>query len=125
MVIEYCGESIRPALQDIKEKQYQHKGVDVYLFALSEAVVVDATEAGSIARFTNACCDPCLYSKIVDVDGQPKLMFFAKADIQAGQEVTYDYRFRAQEGRDLTPCLCGAPKCRGTLEIAFPPPILP
>lgn len=125
MVIEYCGESVRPALQDVKEKNYQRKGVDVYLFALSEAVVVDATKAGSIARFTNACCDPCLYSKIMDVDGKPKLMFFAKSDIQAGQEITYDYRFRAQEGRDLTPCQCGAPTCRGTLEVAFPPPILP
>jgi [histone H3]-lysine4 N-trimethyltransferase SETD1 len=116
MVIEYRGEGLRPALQDVKEQEYQNKGVDVYLFALTETVVVDATEAGSIARFTNACCEPCLYSKIIESDGKPYLMFFAKTDIKAGQEITYDYRFRAQ-GQELTPCLCGAPGCRGMLEI--------
>lgn len=119
MVIEYRGEGLRPALQDVKEQGYQNKGVDVYLFALTETVVVDATEAGSIARFTNACCEPSMYSKIIESEGKPYLMFFAKTDIKAGQEITYDYRFRAQEGQPMTPCLCGAPGCRGTLEISL------
>jgi SET domain-containing protein len=117
MVIEYCGESLRPVLQDVKERIYQERGVDVYLFALTESVLVDATVSGTIARFTNAACEPSLYSKIVEVDGKPILMFFAKVGIKAGQEVTYDYRFKAQIDRDTTPCQCGAPGCRGTLEI--------
>ena len=48
MLIEYRGEGLRPALQDVKEAGYQNKGVDVYLFALTETVVVDATEALSL-----------------------------------------------------------------------------
>jgi hypothetical protein len=117
MVIEYRGEVLRPALQDVKERFYQRRGMDVYLFALTESVLVDATTEGGLARFTNAACEPCLYSKILEVEGQPALMFFAKSDLRAGQEVTYDYRFRPQAGALLTPCQCGAPSCRGTLEV--------
>jgi SET domain-containing protein len=117
MVLEYRGESLRPVLQDVKERAYQRRGVDVYLFALTETVLVDATESGMISRFTNAACEPSLYSKILEVDGCPMLMFFAKTDLRAGQEVTYDYRFKAQPGAPLTPCLCGAPACRGSLEV--------
>jgi SET domain-containing protein len=117
LVLEYRGQSLRPALQDVKERLYQRRGMDVYLFALTADVLVDATTQGGLARFTNAACEPCLYSKILEVEGRPVLMFFAKTDLKAGQEVTYDYRFRAQAGAQLTPCLCGAPACRGTLEV--------
>lgn len=117
MVLEYRGEALRPALQDVKEGRYQREAVDVYLFSLSDTVLVDATTAGGLARFTNAACAPSLYSKLLEVDGEPSLMFFAKADLQAGQEVTFDYRFKAQPGATPTPCLCGAPSCRGTLEV--------
>lgn len=117
MVLEYRGEALRPALQDVKERGYQRRGMDVYLFALTEHVLVDATVAGMIARFTNAACEPCLYSKIYEVAGRPTLMFCAKSDLRAGQEVTFDYRFKAQPDAPLTPCMCGAPSCRGTLEV--------
>ena len=40
----------------------------------------------------NHCCAPCLYTKIVEVDGMSRLVFFARATIKPGQELTYDYR---------------------------------
>ena len=40
----------------------------------------------------NHCCAPCLYTKIVEVDGMSRLVFFARATIRPGQELTYDYR---------------------------------
>jgi len=104
-------------LNDALERRYQAAGVDVYLFALTEGTVVDATTAGTIGRFANASCQPSLYSKVVEVEGTPHLMFFARADLAPGQELTYDYRFRGAEGVAGTPCQCGAPKCRGTLEV--------
>eukprot|EP00961_Rhodomonas_salina_P256852 3470859-Rhodomonas_salina.1 len=39
---------------------------------------------------------------------------FAKYRIPAGSELTFDYDMEFYGSEDIT-CLCGAPKCRGTL----------
>ena len=44
-----------------------------------------------------------------------QVVFFAKRDIYAGEEVTYDYKFNCDEVDDKIPCFCGTPECRGTL----------
>ena len=46
---------------------------------------------------------------------QVRLVFIARADIRAGQELTFDYRFKVEEGVEKVPCRCGAPNCRGSL----------
>ena len=56
-----------------------------------------------------------MYTKVLDIDGRPRLVFFARFDIRPGQELTYDYRFKEEEGENKLPCGCGAPNCRGTL----------
>lgn len=56
-----------------------------------------------------------MYTKLLEVEGEPRLVFFAKNDIKAGQELTYDYRFKEEEGANKLRCLCGAPNCRGFL----------
>ena len=61
----------------------------------------------------NHCCTPSMYTKVVEVDGQPHLIFFARQDIRIGQELTYDYRFKEEEGENKLVCHCGAPNCRG------------
>ena len=33
-----------------------------------------------------------MYSKILNVGGKQRLVFFARQDIQVGQELTYNYR---------------------------------
>lgn len=40
----------------------------------------------------NHCCNPSLYTKIMNINGDQRLMFFARFDIQVGQELTYNYR---------------------------------
>ena len=39
----------------------------------------------------------------------------ARCAVQAGQELTYDYRLAKEDDGEKLPCLCGAPTCRGTL----------
>ena len=40
----------------------------------------------------------------------------ALKDIKAGQELTFDYRFKEEEdGEAKVPCMCGAPNCKGSL----------
>ena len=63
----------------------------------------------------NHCCAPSMYTKVLDIDGRPRLVFFARFDLRPGQELTYDYRFKEEEGENKLPCGCGAPNCRGTL----------
>ena len=43
------------------------------------------------------------------------MAFFARFDIQPGQELTYNYRFAAEDGEERIPCACGAPNCEGFL----------
>ena len=46
---------------------------------------------------------------------QVRLVFIARTDIKAGQELTFDYRWKEEEGAEKVSCRCGAPNCRGTL----------
>jgi SET domain-containing protein len=58
------------------------------MFHVSDACVIDNTLMGSPGRFTNHSCAPCLYSRVLEVDGVPHLVFIARTDIRAGQELT-------------------------------------
>ena len=114
-LVEYRGDRIRPHVANDREAQYRREGKDMYLFSLSDEWIVDATDCGSVARFVNHSCAPSVMSKIVDVDGLPHLVFVARCAVQAGQELTYDYRLAKEDDGEKLPCLCGAPTCRGTL----------
>ena len=50
-----------------------------------------------------------------ELNGETHLAFFARTDVCAGQELTYDYRFKEEEGEQRLKCRCGAPSCRGFL----------
>ena len=114
-LVEYRGDRIRPHVANDREARYRREGKDMYLFSLSDEWIVDATDCGSVARFVNHSCAPSVMSKIVDVDGLPHLVFVARCAVQAGQELTYDYRLAKEDDGEKLPCLCGAPTCRGTL----------
>lgn len=112
MVIEFRGQVVRRTVADAREKRYLAQGTDCYMFNLDEDVVIDATQCGTVARFTNHSCNPCLYTKIIACDGESKLAFFARTDISPGQELTYDYRFhKAEDDEEKIPCRCGAKNC--------------
>jgi NuA3 HAT complex component NTO1 len=88
---------------------------DCYMFHATDDTVIDNTGLGNYSRFTNHCCAPCLYAKPLELGGELHLCFFAKTDIKAGQELTFDYRFKEEEGDSKVICQCGAPTCKGTL----------
>ena len=59
-----------------------------------------------------------MYTKLLEFDGgrTMRLAFCARTALRAGQELTFDYRFKEEEGEaNKLPCSCGAPNCRGTL----------
>ena len=80
----------------------------------------------------NHSCDPNCTAKIITINGEKKIVIYAKQDIELGDEITYgtehvalcccaaddalgytDYHFPIEQ--DKIPCLCGSAKCRGYL----------
>lgn len=114
MVIEYVGEIIRAQVADKREKAYERQGIgSSYLFRIDEDLVVDATKKGNLGRLINHSCDPNCTAKIITINGEKKIVIYAKQDIELGSEITYDYHFPIEQ--DKIPCLCGSVKCRGYL----------
>ncbi|KAF9601714.1 hypothetical protein IFM89_022701 [Coptis chinensis] len=106
-VIEYVGQLIRPRISDIREREYEKMGIgSSYLFRLDDGYVVDATKRGGIARFINHSCEPNCYTKVISVEGQKKIFIYAKRQIFAGEEITYNYKFPLEE--EKIPCNCGS-----------------
>ncbi|KAJ3552369.1 hypothetical protein NM688_g4186 [Phlebia brevispora] len=102
------------AVADKREKAYERQGIgSSYLFRIDEDLVVDATKKGNLGRLINHSCDPNCTAKIITINGEKKIVIYAKQDIELGSEITYDYHFPIEQ--DKIPCLCGSAKCRGYL----------
>jgi histone-lysine N-methyltransferase SETD1 len=120
MIIEYMGEIVRQCIADKREKEYETSGIgSCYMFRLDLQRIVDATMNGCMARFMNHCCTNNAYAKVIGVDGtmglpaDKKIVVFANRDINAGEEITYDYKFPVEDGS--LRCTCGAPNCIGRM----------
>lgn len=86
MVIEFVGEVISQKVSEKRERKYLESGIgSSYLFSLNNGFVVDGTKRGNMSRFTNHSCTPNVASKIREVDGSPRIFFFASRDIEAGR----------------------------------------
>jgi hypothetical protein len=113
MVIEYVGEVIRAQVADKREKVYERQGIgSSYLFRIDEDLVVDATKKGNLGyvlraschhhtlnpffwflrRLINHSCDPNCTAKIITINGEKKIVIYAKQDIELGDEITYGTR---------------------------------
>ncbi|XP_068215279.1 histone-lysine N-methyltransferase 2A-like [Palaemon carinicauda] len=110
MVIEYAGQVIRSSMCDMREKDYESKGIGCYMFRIDDDTVIDATMHGNAARFINHSCDPNCYSRVVDILGKKHIIIFALRRIMRGEELTYDYKFPIED--DKIPCTCGTRRCR-------------
>mmetsp|Transcript_29285 Transcript_29285/g.44963 ORF Transcript_29285/g.44963 Transcript_29285/m.44963 type:complete len:674 (+) Transcript_29285:1-2022(+) len=115
MIVEYRGELIGNAVTEKREKIYEKAKIGSdYMFRIDGETVCDATKQGNVARFINASCDPNCYTQIVTINGVKRIVIYAKKDIQAGQELCYDYKFPFEydESKRIK-CYCGAKGCRG------------
>jgi SET domain-containing protein len=76
---------------------------------------IDAEEKGNVSRFLNHSCNSNLFFDIIRIDSFiPVVAFFAKRDIQEGEELTFSYGEKNNEEEyDLSSkeCLCGEIKC--------------
>ncbi len=121
-VIEYTGERITWAEADRREELKDESDTHTMLFTVDKKTVIDASQRGSDARFINhSCWGNC--RTFVD---ERRVYIEARRKILPGEELSYDYKL-SMDGEKITKklqkayrCLCGSPRCRGTLLYVAP-----
>ncbi|KAG5443418.1 Histone-lysine N-methyltransferase setd2 [Clonorchis sinensis] len=114
-IIEYVGEVIDFAEFRRRIRRYERLGhAHHYFMALESDRFIDAGAKGNWARFVNHSCEPNCVTQKWSVDGEIRIGFFAREDIEAGEEITIDYQF-VQFGVSEQKCYCGKPTCSGIM----------
>jgi len=85
-------------------------GEYTYLFAIDSYWTLDGAQGGSGAEIINHSCEPNLVSRVM----KGHILYISLRDVAPGEELTIDYNF--SDLKEMTPCSCGAPTCRGTIE---------
>ncbi|XP_027812226.1 N-lysine methyltransferase KMT5A isoform X2 [Ovis aries] len=109
-VVEYHGDLIE--ITDAKKREALYAqdpstGCYMYYFQyLSKTYCVDATrETNRLGRLINhSKCGNC-QTKLHDIDGVPHLILIASRDIEAGEELLYDYGDRSRASIEAYPWL--------------------
>ncbi|XP_041692264.1 N-lysine methyltransferase KMT5A-A isoform X2 [Coregonus clupeaformis] len=109
-VIEYHGDLLH--LADAKEREAlyaQDPGTGCYMYYfqyLSKTYCVDATkESTRLGRLLNHSKNGNCQTKLHDIDGIPHLILVASRDIEAKEELLYDYGDRSKESISAHPWL--------------------
>ena len=145
-VCEYAGEVI--SFEEARRRQLAQRSEDNnYIIAVREhggggsvtETFVDPAVVGNVGRFLNHSCQPNLYMQPVRVHSVvPRLALFAGRDIDAQEELTFDYsggysnhppaelpstqrdaavKASRTEGLQRKECLCGASNCAQFLPL--------
>lgn len=112
-IIEYFGEKIDKAESArrsllLHAKAKKTGAAAVYVFTLSKRYDIDGNFPWNTARLINHACNPNCEAWIVG----RKIIIHALRDIQAGEELTFDYGFDVDCYEDHR-CFCGAADCKG------------
>jgi uncharacterized protein len=115
-LIEYAGERITPAEAESRYPESSGGRHHTFLFAIDDSVVIDASVGGNEARYINHSCAPNCDAVIED----GRIWIDTVHDIEAGEELVYDYAYVLAErhspaAKRRYPCSCGAITCRGTI----------
>lgn len=143
----YRGEIITNAESTRREKAREGHQTS-YLYSLdkfseelynsqSESYVIDGRESSGVTRFINHSCEPNCHQFAVSYNKHDFMIydiaFFAARDIEANEELTFDYinnsgadadeddedsksmRDADEDIERRTKCRCGARSCRGWL----------
>ena len=107
-IIEYTGERINRK-ETLRRSNEQHKLI--YLFTLDKYWTLDGAVGGSGAEYINHSCNPNVRAWIT----KGHILYMSLREIRNREELTVDYHFAKNIER--VPCFCGAPNCRGTINV--------
>ena len=112
-VIEYAGEKI--SRQETRRRFLEGSNGRSqrlnYLAGLDSYWAIDGAVGGNGAELINHSCEPNLRLRKI----RKRLWLVSLRRVRAGEELGYDYHF-AKNGERVR-CHCGAPKCRGTINL--------
>ncbi len=112
-IIEYIGEVLHEDEYRSRKARYDEEGRRHYYFmTLSSSETIDAAERGNAGRFLNHSCDPNCETQKWMVNGELCIGIYALTDIDAGDELTFDYNFE-RYGDNPIKCFCGTSRCGG------------
>ncbi|CAI6088180.1 unnamed protein product [Clonostachys chloroleuca] len=112
-IYEYIGEVINEPTFRRRMMQYDDEGIKhFYFMSLNKSEFVDATKKGNLGRFCNHSCNPNCYVDKWVVGEKLRMGIFALRDIQAGEELVFNYNVD-RYGAEPQPCYCGEANCVG------------
>lgn len=114
-ILEYIGEVVSD--HEFKQRMstlYTHD-THHYCLHLDGLLVIDGHRMGGDGRFVNHSCEPNCEMQKWTVNGQYRMALFALRDIEAGEEITYDYNFSLFNAAEGQECKCGSEQCRGVI----------
>ncbi|CAH0521657.1 unnamed protein product [Peronospora belbahrii] len=112
IVGEYVGEIIDEKELARRLKSVPRHELNFYYLLLAPGVYIDARNKGSFTRFVNHSCEPNCKTEKWTVKGETRIAVIALRDINVGEELTFDYQWKALGSRQIT-CFCGAKTCKG------------
>src|SRR5881397_4087646 len=114
-IIEYTGQRVSWEAAPNDENDPH-----TFNFGLENGEVINPEIGGNDARWINHCCDPNCEA----IEEDNRIFVYSICDIEAGEELFYDYAMEidepiTEESKRKYACHCGSSKCRGTmLDIA-------
>jgi hypothetical protein len=110
-IIEYAGKIIEHA--EMIEVMMDESLNDYYIMDLENYYYIDASKFGNKSRFINHSCNP---NAIIEKWAGPpnfssKIFIFAKENIKAGTEITYNYKFSYFKNSKRQECRCESVNC--------------
>jgi SET domain-containing protein len=110
-IIEYIGQHV-----SWENAPNEENNPHTFNFGLESGEVINPEIGGNEARWINHCCDPNCEA----IEEDNRIFICAMRDIEAGEELFYDYAMEidepiTEESKKEFACHCGSPKCRGTM----------
>jgi hypothetical protein len=120
-ICTYTGILLSDSEAKKKLKEDEKDNHDVYLLIIQEffkdfvqRTNIDAKSCGNFSRFFNHSCEPNMSIRCVRVESMvPRIAFFTTRNIQAGEELTFDYGSCGRLSKRK--CYCGSKICVGFL----------
>ena len=103
----YAGELIRGMRKIDRRVREQEEAGDIKIIRIGDDVAIDGMVGGDATAYINHSCEPNAFMRSAPGD---KIIFFALRDIEAGEEITMDYRDPYHPAAGV--CRCGSAKCR-------------